>query len=66
MADGSSDQSAPGQWLPPFGPEHLCFSLMCEGMNTTIYSTLCVQLSVALREEHMLRVLENRVLRGRR
>jgi hypothetical protein len=57
--------------LLPFGPEPLSSCLLSRNLKTRIYKTIilpvvlygCETWSLALREEHRLRVFENRVLR---
>jgi hypothetical protein len=57
--------------LLPFGPEILSSRLLSKNLKIRIYKTIifpvvlygCETLSVILREEHRLRVFENRVLR---
>jgi hypothetical protein len=57
--------------MPPFGPEPFVFSSAvkkCESYNIQDYNLPvvlygCETLSLAVREEHKLRVFENRVLR---
>jgi hypothetical protein len=55
----------------PFGPEPLSSSLLSKNVKVRIYKTIilpvvlygCVTWSLTVREEHKLRVFENRVLR---
>jgi hypothetical protein len=55
----------------PFGPEHLSSCLLSNNVKVRIYRTIilpvvlygCETRSLTLREEHKLRVFENRVLR---
>jgi hypothetical protein len=57
--------------LLPFGPEPSVFSSAVENLKIRIYKTIilpavlygCETCSLTLREEHRLRVFENRVLR---
>jgi hypothetical protein len=57
--------------LLPFGPEPSVFSSAVEKQKIRMYKTIilpvvlygCETLSLILREEHRLRVFENRVLR---
>jgi hypothetical protein len=57
--------------LLPFGPEPSVFSVAVEKLKNRIYKTIilpvilygCEIWSLTLREEHRLRVFENRVLR---
>jgi hypothetical protein len=57
--------------LPSFGADSFDFSLLSKNIKNEIYGTIifpvvlygCETWSLTLREEHKLRVLENRVLR---
>jgi hypothetical protein len=57
--------------LPQFSPEHFVFSSPVQKLESRIYKTVilpvvlygCGAWSLTLREEHRLRVFENRVLR---
>jgi hypothetical protein len=58
--------------LLPFGSKSFVLPLLSGGVRVKIYKTIilpvvlygCETWSVTLREEHRLRVFENRVLRG--
>jgi hypothetical protein len=65
------EQTKFGECLLPFSPESYVFCLVSKNVKDKIYKTIiltvvlygCETWSLTLREEHRLRVFENRVLR---